>query len=220
MDKVWLDAYHLTGAAQQRSMLRHDEPTLHWPRFKTLCQQRFGPPLRSNMLGEVARLPFRFTVEDYQDRLMALLCHAEPVPPPHQQVQLSIAGPPGRLRMDVELCAPGDLQQAMALARPYERRAQSSDRRPLLSTRLLVVPSPTSVGPVATTFAPTTLTSKRLTPAEMAERRCQGLCNKCDELFVRGHHCQRLFYLEVSANDDRVAAGLLWKIPHPCNPTF
>jgi hypothetical protein len=56
---------------------------------------------------------------------------------------------------------------------------------------------------VATTFAPITPTSKRLTPAEMAERRRQGLCYNCDELFVRGHHCQRLFYLEVSANDDR-----------------
>jgi hypothetical protein len=124
MDKVWLDVYHLTGVAQQWSfMLRHDEPTLQWSCFKTLCQRRFGPPLRSNTLGEVARLPFRFTVEDYQDRLMALLCHAEPVPPPHQQVQLFIIGLPGRLRMDVELRAPGDLQQAMALARAYERRA-------------------------------------------------------------------------------------------------
>jgi hypothetical protein len=55
------------GAAQQWSfMLRRDEPTLHWSRFEALCQQRFGPPLLSNTLGEVARLPFRSTVEDYQ----------------------------------------------------------------------------------------------------------------------------------------------------------
>jgi hypothetical protein len=48
-------------------MLRRDEPTLHWPRFKALCQQRFGPPLRNNTLGDVARLSFRSTVDDYQD---------------------------------------------------------------------------------------------------------------------------------------------------------
>jgi hypothetical protein len=39
---------------------------------------------------------------------------------------------------------------------------------------------------------------KRLTPAEMAERRKQGLCYNCDEPYVRGHRCPRLFYLEVT----------------------
>jgi hypothetical protein len=89
VDKVWMATYYLTGAAQLWSvMLRRDEPTLHWPRFKTLCQQCFGPPLRTNTLGEVARLSFRSTIEDYQDRFLALLCHTEPMPLPHQQAQL------------------------------------------------------------------------------------------------------------------------------------
>jgi hypothetical protein len=30
------------------------------------------------------------------------------------------------------------------------------------------------------------------------ERRRQGLCYNCDEPFVRGHQCKRLFYLESS----------------------
>jgi hypothetical protein len=37
---------------------------------------------------------------------------------------------------------------------------------------------------------------RRLTPAEQLERRRQGLCYNCDEPFVRGHQCKRLFYLE------------------------
>jgi hypothetical protein len=40
----------------------------------------------------------------------------------------------------------------------------------------------------------------------MMERRRHGLCYNCDELFVRGHHYQRLFYLEATADDDGVAA--------------
>lgn len=32
----------------------------------------------------------------------------------------------------------------------------------------------------------------------MAERRKQGLCYNCDEQYTRGHHCPRLFYLEVT----------------------
>jgi hypothetical protein len=45
---------------------------------------------------------------------------------------------------------------------------------------------------------------RRLTPAEQVERRCQGLCYNCDEPFVRGHQCKRLFYLESGdyADDD------------------
>jgi hypothetical protein len=104
VDKVWMATYYLTSATQLWSvMLRRDKPTLHWPHFKTLCQQRFGPPLRTNTLGEVARLSFRSTV-DYQDRFLALLCHTEPVPLPHQQAQLFTAGLPWHLRVDVELC--------------------------------------------------------------------------------------------------------------------
>ena len=36
----------------------------------------------------------------------------------------------------------------------------------------------------------------------MAERRRQGLCYNCDEPYVRGHKCPRLFYLEVTDFDD------------------
>ena len=32
----------------------------------------------------------------------------------------------------------------------------------------------------------------------MAERRKQGLCYNCDEPYVQGHKCARLFYLEVA----------------------
>lgn len=32
----------------------------------------------------------------------------------------------------------------------------------------------------------------------MAERRKQGLCYNCDEPYVQGHKCARLFYLEAS----------------------
>jgi len=35
----------------------------------------------------------------------------------------------------------------------------------------------------------------------MAERRRKGLCFNCDEQYVRGHKCQRLFYLEVTDPD-------------------
>ncbi|WVZ76818.1 LOW QUALITY PROTEIN: hypothetical protein U9M48_024749 [Paspalum notatum var. saurae] len=205
-DKVWLATYHLTGAAQQwYLMLERNEPGISWPRFKALCQQRFGPPLRSNTLGEVARLPFHSTVEDYQERFLALLYHAELVPPPHQQAQLFTAGLPGRLRVDVELCAPADLQQAMALARAYERHTSVPDGRfPRAALRTLAIPPSPGTTMWSPSVAPTRLPAptvmKRLTPAEMDEHRRQGLCFNCDEPFVRGH--PPLLRLELADDDD------------------
>ncbi|KAG6489677.1 hypothetical protein ZIOFF_050953 [Zingiber officinale] len=43
---------------------------------------------------------------------------------------------------------------------------------------------------------------KRLTRAEMAERRAKGLCFNYDESYSTGHKCKRLFWIEVP-DDDR-----------------
>ena len=43
---------------------------------------------------------------------------------------------------------------------------------------------------------------KRLSPQEMAEHRRQGICYNCDEPYIRGHKCPRLFYLEVTDFDE------------------
>ena len=90
------------------NQLLRDEPPLSWGRFKQLCQLRFGPPLRSNPLGELARLPFRTTVEDYQEMFWDLLAHTTPLTP-EQKVQLFTAGLPERIKIDVELMVPRGL---------------------------------------------------------------------------------------------------------------
>lgn len=51
--KVWLAFYHLTGVAQTwYFMVERDHTTLTWSQFKELCNDRFGPPLHNNSLGE------------------------------------------------------------------------------------------------------------------------------------------------------------------------
>jgi hypothetical protein len=42
---------------------------------------------------------------------------------------------------------------------------------------------------------PIPLPIKRLTPAQMQERRAQGLCYNCDEKFVPGHKCYSRCFL-------------------------
>jgi hypothetical protein len=43
---------------------------------------------------------------------------------------------------------------------------------------------------------------KKLTSAEMEDHCSKGLCFNCDEKYVRGHHCKRLFYIESADEDD------------------
>jgi hypothetical protein len=83
-DRVWLASYHLNDTTQQwYVVLERDTGEPDWDEFKRLCQQRFGPPLSTNHLSDLARLPFQSIVEGYLEAFQARLAHAghlEPLP--------------------------------------------------------------------------------------------------------------------------------------------
>jgi hypothetical protein len=65
-EKVWMASYHLEGVAQSWYIqLQTDEGTPRWSRFKDILQLRFGPPLRSAPLFELAECWWTGTVEEY-----------------------------------------------------------------------------------------------------------------------------------------------------------
>lgn len=220
-DKVWLASYHLTNVAQQwYFQLERDEGQPMWGQFKDFCHMRFGPPIRSNPLGELTRLQRTGSVGDYQNKFLALLCRANRLST-MQQVQIFMAGLFEPLRTDVELQQPNNLQVAMSLARAYKRRAQTTvsvsnpqtrpwrpPQRP--STPLPAVPRSQELVPQAHA-APVSRPTKpfrRLTPTELAEHRSQGLCYNCDDKFQPGHRCKQPFITcidmgsEVEDGDD------------------
>jgi hypothetical protein len=49
-----------------------------------LCHQRFGPPLMTNHLAELARLPFTSDVATYLDAFQARMAHAGRLAPLQQ----------------------------------------------------------------------------------------------------------------------------------------
>lgn len=76
-DKVWLASFHMTGMAQHwYYKLERDVDEIPWHMFKAFCQQRFGPAVGINHLAELACLPFRGSVSEYQDALLAKMAHA------------------------------------------------------------------------------------------------------------------------------------------------
>jgi len=65
-DKVWTASFYMSDTAQRwyyRLERNRGIPT--WPDFVDLVSRRFGPPIRSNPLGELAQLHRTGTVEDF-----------------------------------------------------------------------------------------------------------------------------------------------------------
>jgi hypothetical protein len=189
-------SYHLSGIAQQWYItLERDAGEPDWDEFKLLCHQRFGPPISTNHLADLACLPFNSTVEAYLETFQAPLVHTGCLAP-LQQAQLFTGGLPEALRVDVELHEPQDLQRAMRLARAYEHRnvhnllalpvppPRSPHRVPGAQVALPASGASQGASSSASPAAPPR-TFKRLSPDEMAAYRKQGLCYNCDDhMFV------------------------------------
>ncbi|KAF3658804.1 hypothetical protein FXO37_14265 [Capsicum annuum] len=90
---------------------------------------------------------------------------------------------------------PSNLVQAMSLARAFEKKIQisSSTQRGYNSTSRIAAAAVTP-GPKVTATNPFV---KRLTCVEMAARRAKGLCYNCDDPYVQGHQCRKLFWLKI-----------------------
>jgi hypothetical protein len=63
---------------------------------------RFGPPIRSNALGELKELRHTSTVEEYERQFLALLCFCDNLTPQHQ-LDLFTAGLGQPLASDVKM---------------------------------------------------------------------------------------------------------------------
>ena len=148
---------------------------------------------------------------------MTLLCRTSEPLSSAQQCFLYTAGLPEGLKVDVELQQPVDLHTAISFAKAYEQRhcpPPTSTQQPFGSPRPLCPSGPPAVNtatissPPARLALPSTTPEptpprqvRRLIPAELAERRRQGLCFNCDEIYVQGHRCARLFFIEADDYD-------------------
>ncbi|XP_066396186.1 uncharacterized protein [Miscanthus floridulus] len=73
-ERMWMASYNLTDGAQMWYMqVQADEGAPSWMRFKELLNLRYGSPLRSAPLFELASCRRTSTVEEYQDRFQSLL---------------------------------------------------------------------------------------------------------------------------------------------------
>jgi hypothetical protein len=117
-------SYNLEEGAQMwYLMVQANEGTPSWRRFTELLHLRYGLPLRSAPLAELAECRRIGTVAEYQDRFQALLPHAGPLQEA-QRVQLFVGGLQPPLSIDVRIQNPQTMAAAMSLARQFELREQ------------------------------------------------------------------------------------------------
>jgi hypothetical protein len=214
---VFLAAFYMTGdAAQWYALVERNHGTPDWAAFVKLVNQRFGPPLHDNMLGELIQLKRETTVADYQSRFLTLVNRCTGLTE-KQQIDIFTAGLRNPLKTDVELEQPTTLDDAMALARAYESRmAMTADMpsrtigrpqagRTQPSTKVLALPTPATAS-AAQGATPVAQRLRRLTPAEMAAKREKGECFNCSEKFSRAHlevcPMKGLFLLELESAED------------------
>ena len=134
--KVSTAAFYLQDAASQwYYRLEQNQGIPTWTQFVDGINRRFGPPLRSNPLGELTHLRCTTTVDEYQDKFLVLLARCEGVTE-SQQIAIFSAGLQQPLSTDVKLAKPTTLEEAMALARAFERRQSAPTEAPAATGRL------------------------------------------------------------------------------------
>lgn len=189
-DRVPLASFNLEGDAQLWFQLMKEEHTVvTWADFKEGLHNRYGPTQFQDFFGELSKLQQTSSVRDYQTQFERLLVRVGRLSTEHQ-IGCFTSGLKDTIRAEVQASKPSSLTAAIGLARLFEARNQAT-KRPLSLDIKKPANSRSTTGENRST-----LPTKRLSPAEMKERRDRGLCYNCNDKFSPGHRCKRLFVIE------------------------
>lgn len=183
-----------------RLELNGGQPT--WSRFVQLENTRFGPLMTETPLSELKLLQREGTIDEYCSRFMALSCRNLSLTE-DQQIQLFVVGLGALMRTDVGLMRPRTLDDAVMFARAYELCEASSTppAAPRSSSHSSTKQAPLSLPAPSSTSAASSKPpmTKKLSPAEIADRRLNGICFHCDDKYSPEHcsACKQLFGVEV-----------------------
>ncbi|XP_068644717.1 uncharacterized protein [Aristolochia californica] len=212
-DRVPLAAFHMLDEVNLwYHQFKTEHPVHDWEFFRDFCMLRFGAPARRNLLGDLVNLKQTGTIETYQKQFQERLARASPYVRSNQYVNLFTAGLVEALRLEVELHDPPSLVHAMNLARMLDTKQRilkdSMGHRPPWPSQAATgnsyghnSPMRQGTNPIQTIelsqSTPPPQYIKCLSKSEMEQCKAQGLCFNCDEKYLPGHLCKRLFWLEV-----------------------
>ncbi|XP_061356872.1 uncharacterized protein LOC133301271 [Gastrolobium bilobum] len=210
-DKLTLTSFQMDGVAESWfHWMDRSQRLTTWDAFIVALRSRFGPSKYMDLRGELGRLSQRTTVEGYQKEFEQLSNQIIGIDDVTLQSYFE-NGLKSEIRKEVRMYLPESLQNAIELAKVVEDKL--NDRVPALVGYQKFVPNnqrqqpgllPTpNRGVVNTAGNPRdTMPIKRLSAAEMMERREKGLCYYCDEKFNRSHVCKGKMFLLLIQEDE------------------
>ncbi|KAH7576003.1 hypothetical protein JRO89_XS02G0274100 [Xanthoceras sorbifolium] len=165
--------------------------------FSEGLHARFGPTQFEDFFGDLTKLQQVGSVCNYQTQFENLLSKVVSLPQSHQ-ISCFISGLKDTIKVDVLAGRPTSLTSAIGLARLYEVR-NTSQRHFTTGGEVKKIDSGTKQ---ATSNNISTPPIRRMSTTELQEHRAKGLCYNCNETFVPGHQCRKLFFIEVCTEED------------------
>ncbi|XP_058741863.1 uncharacterized protein LOC131614269 [Vicia villosa] len=184
-----------------------------WFSFKRALELRFGPSTYANHQAELFKLKQEGSVTQYQTQFEKLGNQVFGLPP-DAILNCFISGLNQEIRNEIAVHRPTNISQAIGLAKLIESKIKES--KPKFSKPFTTYTPkssfPNSTQPTSfqsslpnkpiSTNPPPKLPIKRLSQAQIQERRAQGLCFNCDEKFVVGHKCATNRFLILLAEEE------------------
>ncbi|XP_058742330.1 uncharacterized protein LOC131614797 [Vicia villosa] len=219
-NRLSLISFYMKGDALSWFKWMHQSHLLtDWFSFIKALELRFGPSSFDNHQAELFKLKQEGSVVDYQTKFEKLGTQVVGLPA-EAILNCFISGLTSDIRNEMAIHKPTNISQAIGLAKLIESKLKDSKPRfskpfPNPYTKPNPYsPSPTSkpTNPSTTQVpnlskpqqipAPSKFPIKKLSQAQLQERRAQGLCFNCDEKFVIGHKCSTSRFLILMAEDD------------------
>eukprot|EP00253_Pinus_taeda_P023718 PITA_23718 len=163
--------------------------SMTWPKFTKALQDRFDQ--ESCFLGHLTKLQQTGTVGEYITTFEALAFRTWGLSDGFY-TECFISGLREAIKAQVLLHHPPTWIEACKVARNVESALAAQYSRPNFSAK---------GRPPQAHNTTQTLKVQKVSPAEMAERRKQGLCYYCDEKYSPGHKCKEPNFFQIGATD-------------------
>lgn len=179
--------------------IEREKTNLLWPEFCHLVCQRFSKSGYENVVGQFNKLTQKGKVEEYItqfDELRNYVMAEEGFHRESYYIDNFISGLKEDIAQYLYNQKPTTMQEARDMARGQEYFLSVLDKRykssyPGQKSNYNKSPSTGGPGSSQVTPPPATEGFKKLTVAELTEKRQKGLCYHCDQKYEPGHDCRK-----------------------------
>lgn len=198
-------AFYMKGEAPSWfKWMYHNSQLSDWPSFLRALELRFGPSTYENYQAELFKLRQHNSVCEYQSQFERLSNRVYGLTP-DALLNCFISGLHPDIRKEIAIIRPTSITQAIGVAKLVEAKIKDSKPKTFRSNYPFhttpSVPTPSRPNPMTPNLPPTP-PIRRLSPAQLQERRAQGLCYNCDEKYIPGHKCTTPKFLLLMTEED------------------